>query len=222
MTGRMYNRMGFIEKVLLGILLGVFFIQYSCAPKKYLQDSAPFKGEVQIGVASWYGSDFHGRKTSSGEVYNMHDMTAAHRTLPLGTHVRVTNLENGKSTDVRINDRGPFVKRRIIDLSYAGAQALDMVDSGIAMVKVEVTKRPKQSVSQYTLQVGSFKEKKNAVLLKEELDKRYKDIYIVTTKIENSDYYRVRLGYFSSRESAQKMARRLTEDGYTVFTTRRD
>lgn len=152
----------------------------------------------------------------------MHDMTAAHRTLPLGTHVKVTNLENGKSTEVRINDRGPFVKRRIIDLSYAGAQALGMVDSGIAMVKVEVTKRLKQSDSQYTLQVGSFKERKNATLLKEELDKRYKDIYIVTTKIENTDYYRVRLGYFSSRESAQEMAQRLTEDGYTVFTTRRE
>jgi rare lipoprotein A len=95
-------------------------------------------GYRQKGLASWYGPKFHGRTTASGERYNMFDMTAAHKTLPFGTKVKITNLENGRKVHVRINDRGPFVKGRIIDLSYAAAKELDITRSGVVKVKLEV------------------------------------------------------------------------------------
>lgn len=96
----------------------------------------PFRDREMEGIASWYGEDFHGKKTASGERYNMYDLTAAHRTLPLGSRVRVTNLDNGEEVVVRINDRGPFKKGRIIDLSYEAARRLDMIDEGTARVKL--------------------------------------------------------------------------------------
>ncbi|HXI02760.1 MAG TPA: septal ring lytic transglycosylase RlpA family protein [Candidatus Saccharimonadales bacterium] len=96
------------------------------------------KGYSETGLASWYGPNYHGQSTASGERYNMFSMTAAHRTLPFGTLVRVTNLENGKAVSVTITDRGPFVKGRIVDLSYAAAKALEMTRSGVAKVRIEV------------------------------------------------------------------------------------
>jgi rare lipoprotein A len=93
---------------------------------------------AERGDASYYAQDFHGRKTASGEPFDMHELTAAHRTLPMGTRVRVTNLENGRDVVVRINDRGPFKRGRVIDVSYEAARKLDMVASGVAPVKVEV------------------------------------------------------------------------------------
>ena len=99
-------------------------------------------GFSQRGIASWYGGKFHGNPTASGEIYDMHAMTAAHKTLPIPTDVQVTNLRNGKSVVVRVNDRGPFLDDRIIDLSYAAAQALDLVGSGTGMVEVRALPRP--------------------------------------------------------------------------------
>jgi rare lipoprotein A len=101
---------------------------------------------VQIGVASFYGSEFHGRLTSSGEVYDMNNLTAAHPTLPLGTLVKVTNLANNKSVIVRVNDRGPFKKNRIIDVSYEAAKQLGFLNEGTALVKIEVVKYPQDSL----------------------------------------------------------------------------
>lgn len=97
-----------------------------------------FHDGVEYGEASWYGKKYHGRKTASGEKYNMNKLTAAHRTLPFGTKVRVTRLDNGRSVVVRINDRGPFVRGRIIDVSREGAKKLDMIRDGIADVRVEI------------------------------------------------------------------------------------
>jgi rare lipoprotein A len=93
----------------------------------------------QVGVASWYGPGFHGRKTASGERFDQNDLTAAHRKLPLGSEVRVTNLENGRTITVEINDRGPYAKGRVIDLSKAAARRLGMVDDGVAKVRIEAT-----------------------------------------------------------------------------------
>ena len=135
------------------------------------------------GVASWYGKKFHGRDTSSGERYDMYAMTAAHKTLPLPTNVRVTNLENGKSVILRVNDRGPFVKNRLIDLSYAAAQELDVVANGTAVVEVvalnsSYNKNAKVSQAQIAgnsqnvkmyLQVGAFGESDNAQKLADKL-----------------------------------------------------
>jgi len=104
--------------------------------------SDAWKGEME-GLASWYGEDFHGRLTASGEVYDMYKMTAAHKTLPLGTVVKVRNLENGKDVEVRINDRGPFVKGRVIDLSRTAGRAIDIRGAGVAKVKLEVKRWPK-------------------------------------------------------------------------------
>ena len=110
---------------------------YTIAGKTYYPTMVSV-GETFSGVASWYGQDFHGRKTSNGEIYNMYDMTAAHKTLPMNTMVRVTHLENGKNIVVRINDRGPFVKSRIIDLSHTAAQRIDMIQRGTAPVRLEI------------------------------------------------------------------------------------
>jgi len=173
---------------------------------------------VERGVASWYGREFHGNPTASGEIYNMYDMTAAHRSLPFGTQVMVTNLTNGKSVIVRINDRGPFIKGRIIDLSYAAAHMLDMVDVGVVPVKIEVLWRlASQKMEQgYSVQVGSFIDKENAEALKTYLDQNYRDVFISLFETPSQTFYRVRIKA-RSRESAQDIARKLMRDGYKVF-----
>lgn len=104
-------------------------------PNKINTDNA-----YQVGVASYYGKKFHGRKTANGEVFNMYKLTAAHRVLPLGTRVKVTNLKNGRWVEVKVNDRGPFIEGRILDLSFAAALELEMVKQGTAKVMIEITK----------------------------------------------------------------------------------
>ena len=119
------------------------------------------------GIASWYGDPFHGERTSNGEVYDMHSMTAAHRTLPFQTVVRVHNLDNGKKVQIRVNDRGPFVKGRIIDLSRAAAREIDMVGPGTAKVRLEIL-RIEAVIESLAIQVGSFTQKSRADALKRE------------------------------------------------------
>lgn len=99
------------------------------------------KSRFQVGLASWYGEYHHGRPTASGEVFDMAQLTAAHRTLPLGTRLRVTNLENGRTVRVRVNDRGPYVDGRVLDLSHGAARMLDMVERGVAPVRIEIVKQ---------------------------------------------------------------------------------
>lgn len=145
-------------------------------------------------------------------------MTAAHNTLPFGTYVRVTNLTNGKSVVVRINDRGPFVKGRIIDLSYAAAKKLGMSETGVAPVEIKVLKRfsPKKSSQRFSVQVGSFVEKKNAISLKRKLEKRYSRVFISEHKTSSQTYYRVRIRT-RSMESARKIAEKLNQRGYSAY-----
>jgi rare lipoprotein A (peptidoglycan hydrolase) len=109
------------------------------------------------GIASWYGPGFHGRKTASGDIYNQNEMTAAHKTLPLGSEVRVTNLNNGNTVDVEINDRGPYIEGRIIDLSRAAAGALDFVESGTIRVSIEVIADPTGTLLAEDEQVASYR-----------------------------------------------------------------
>ena len=186
----------------------------------------PTVGSRQIGIASWYGKNFHGKPTASGEIYNMYDMTAAHKTLPLGTEVMVTNLENNRSVEVTINDRGPFVKNRIIDLSYAAAKAIGMVGPGTARVMIEVLKTPGgQRVPNipsglYTLQVASFINKENADYLAAKLSRLVDNVYIVLYKTGETTYYRVRVGTFKSREEAIQEGERLTRQGYNILITK--
>lgn len=182
----------------------------------------------QSGKASWYGDKFHGKKTSSGERYDMYAMTAAHKTLPLGTYVRVHNLTNNKSTEVRINDRGPFVRGRIIDLSYTAAKELDVIGPGTAPVEIVALGKAQSSGGEgssayvpvdfyrgdFTFQVGAFGEKKNAARLKEKLEKKYMNVHIVPYDDGNRIMYRVRIGRASSIEQAEKFESLLIEQGF--------
>ncbi|NOR14684.1 MAG: septal ring lytic transglycosylase RlpA family protein [Candidatus Aminicenantes bacterium] len=172
----------------------------------------------QEGIASWYGPGFHGKKTSNKETYNMYDMTAAHQTLPFETHVRVTNLSNSRSVIVRINDRGPFVKDRIIDLSFAAAQALDMHNTGTAPVRLEILldRSPPLSSLKFSVQVGSFTTEANALALKDELKTGYQDVYVKKFQTSHKIYFRVRIKA-ETREAAQKLALRLQAAGYTAI-----
>ena len=165
------------------------------------QSQAPFTGVSQTGIASWYGPGFHGKATASGEVYNQNDLTAAHQTLPLGARVMVTNLENGSATEVLVNDRGPFAKGRIIDLSYAAAQSINMIGPGTALVRLDIIDSPMpieaiRSSLDYTLQIGSFSQLENAEQLRERLAKSFADVRITPLQSRETTYYRVHLGSF--------------------------
>jgi rare lipoprotein A len=173
---------------------------------------------VEEGTASWYGPGFHGRTTSNREIYDMYDMTAAHQTLPFGTHVMVTNLRNGKSAVVRINDRGPFVKERIIDLSYAAAIYLEMVDSGTSPVRIEVIPRlsPDPRESRFSVQVGSFTERENAEAMLRKLKPDFPEVYLSDFQTRTALYYRVRIRA-RNRAHALELARRLRDRGIPVL-----
>jgi len=177
--------------------------------------------EVQYGMASWYGPDFHGKPTSSGEIYDMYQLTCAHNTLPLGTQVVVTNLENGRALEFKVNDRGPFVKERIIDLSYAGAQILGIWGKGTAFVKVEVVGPLVEQIQRFSCQVGSFIDEIKAQRLAEELKRNFGDVYVTTVETLTQKYHRVRVGPFESRELAYGMAEKLSQMGLKVLVTSR-
>ena len=176
---------------------------------------------IQYGVASWYGGEFHGRATSSGEVYDMYQLTCAHNTLPLGTTVMVTNLENGRSLELKVNDRGPFVKERIIDVSYAAAQMLGMWAKGTAPVKVEVVNLAIEPVLQFTLQVGSFTDETNAQGLAEQLRRSFENVRVATVETPTQKYHRVRIGQFDTRDAALVIAEKLSQMGFKVLVTSR-
>jgi rare lipoprotein A len=174
---------------------------------------------VEVGLASWYGPGFHGRPTSSREIYDMHDMTAAHPTLPFGTYVMVTNLENERTAIVRINDRGPFVEGRIIDLSRAAASVLGMIGPGTARVRLEVLagyRETASSPSRFFVQVGAFSVQENAYALKRQLESRYEGVFIATYRTPKQVYYRVRMGA-RDRASAMRTAERLAGEGFPVI-----
>jgi peptidoglycan lytic transglycosylase len=203
----------------------VLALGITCGCALHRRESIPPRiKRVEVGWASWYGKDFHGRRTASGAVYDMYQLTAAHQTLPLGTSVMVTHLDSGKSVMVTVNDRGPFVKGRIIDLSYAAAQALGMVEEGVARVRLEVVDKKAAPISPpegpLTIQVGAFIDRSNAVRLMADLQKTYTDVTITELKTPENTYYRVRVGRFRTREEAYQIASRLAQEGYTAFMTR--
>jgi rare lipoprotein A len=171
------------------------------------------------GIASWYGHPYHGRPTSSGEIYNMYDMTAAHRTLPFGTQVRVHDLDNGQDVSVRINDRGPFVGGRIIDLSYAAAKAMGMVGAGTAMVRLEILNPTVlEAPGIFAVQVGAFRERSNADRLRDRIADRFQPVIIQSFDRGDGLYHRVRVGQESSEEAARELARQLVEAGLATET----
>jgi rare lipoprotein A len=177
---------------------------------------------VETGVASWYGGEFQGRPTASGEVFETNDMTAAHRTLPFGTNVMVTNLRNDRSVVVRINDRGPFVRGRIIDLSYAAARVLGIVGAGTAPVRLEILggseTPPAGPASGVWIQVGAFTVQENAYAIKRRLDASYRDVAVIRLQTDRATFYRVRVK--ADESTAPELARRLAGEGYPVIIVR--
>jgi rare lipoprotein A len=175
------------------------------------------RGYVAEGIASWYGADFHGLKTSNGEIYDMHAMTAAHKTLPLGVFVKVRNLRNGSEEIVRVNDRGPFVKGRLIDLSCAAARALGVEGPGTAPVRVEALgvqikdangqisyqPLPTYDIGSYAVQLGAFTMADNARRLAAEMKSRYGTSDIQEGDVDGQRYFRVRVGHYPSLDAAE-------------------
>jgi len=175
---------------------------------------------TQEGIASWYGKDFHGRHTASGEIYNMYGLSAAHKVLPLGTRVRVINLSNSRSVIVPINDRGPFIKGRVIDMSYGAAKKLGMVKEGLAKVRIEVIKTPDEKTVGYFLQFGAFTERQNAVAVADRLGYIGYPPRIVEAIINGRQYYRVRLGPFKSIKKARTLSQNFNAYGIDCIVTR--
>ena len=177
---------------------------------------------VQYGKASWYGDKEHGKRSASGEIFNRNAYTAAHKELPFGTVVRVTNRENGRRVKVRINDRGPYVGDRVIDLSYAAAKSIGLIRSGVAEVKIEVLSTPSERseslfVSLYTVQAGSFRSKSAANDLKRKLSRvTAEEVRVESFAFEGDTYYRVRMGRFKKRKDAEKLRAVLRKRGYSA------
>jgi rare lipoprotein A len=181
------------------------------------------EGYREEGLASWYGTEEHGKPTSNGETYDMYKMTAAHKTLPLDSQVKVTSKANGRQTVVRVNDRGPFITGRVIDLSYQAAMELGMVECGVMPVAIEVIqdapKIPERNTASidgrtYALQVAAFSDRGQAYILMNKLKKEssYTDIQPVQT--ERGFFYRLRTGRFQSREDAEAAKASFARLGY--------
>ncbi|MEX2262685.1 MAG: septal ring lytic transglycosylase RlpA family protein [Bryobacteraceae bacterium] len=176
------------------------------------------------GIASWYGHPYHGRRAANGEVYDMEEMTAAHKTLPFGTWVRVLNLENNRTVEVRITDRGPFIDDRIIDLSRAGARAIDMIGPGTARVRVEIVgPRAGQAAERYAVQIGAFRDRANAERLKKKMERDYGTAQTVMREGE-PPMWRVLVGVEPTLDGARALAQRLrtSKETSSAFVVRLD
>lgn len=210
----------------------------------------PEPGATQTGIASWYGPGFHGRQTSSGEIYDQYAMTAAHQTLPHGMRVRVTNLANQQAVIVRINDRGPFVDDRIVDLSYAAAQQLDMVGPGTVPVRLEVLDRnvpllaararaapppepepepvfaraaavSRPVASRYEVQVGTYAAYQRARRTQLALGGAIDRVHLALIDAPDARYYQVRVGPFANVDDASRAARRIVDLGFPALVIAR-
>ena len=166
-------------------------------------------GSVETGLASWYGHPYHGRAAANGEIYDMEKLTAAHRTLPFGTWVRVRNLQNDKAVDLRIIDRGPFVEGRIIDVSHAAARQIGLIGPGVAKVRMEVISAPREAAeARYAVQVGAFRDRRNAERLRKDMEKRYGAARMVLRE-GNPAIWRVLVGDAPSESAAEELAARV-------------
>jgi rare lipoprotein A len=177
----------------------------------------------ETGLASWYGHPYHGRAASNGEIYDMEKLTAAHRTLPFGTLVHVTNLANNKSVDVRIIDRGPFIDGRIIDLSHAAAQAVDLIGPGIAQVRLDILSAPQNTSADnwYAVQAGAFRDKDRAERLRVTMEREYGSARLVL-RPGSPSFWRVLVGRESTEEAAGVLAERLRAEVGPAFVVRLD
>lgn len=200
-------------------LFAVTLVALSIAACKSKTATPPAPGNLQTGVASWYGDPFNGRPTASGEIFDMHKLTAAHRTLPLGTTVRIENLANHQTVDVKINDRGPFVAGRIIDLSWAAGQQITM--PGIANVTLQILSTPPTRAAPiYAVQAGSFPDRASAVALRETMSQKYGTARIVFRGRDQS--WRVLVGIYATEQSANAVAPEINQQAAPAFVVLAD
>lgn len=203
-------------RTVLGTVLIALFLA-GCAHKHRAQSVPPPPGPVGVGyaetgIASWYGNPYHGRRAADGEIYDMETMTAAHRTLPFNTWVRVQNLENHKTAEVRIIDRGPFVDGRVIDLSRAAARELQVLGPGTARVRLEVIRVPATTgPGVFAVQVGAFQDRRNAERVRSQMAKRYGAAQLCLRE-GNPKLWRVLVGAESTESAAAELAGRIRHD----------
>ncbi len=194
----------------MGLVLICFILSgcFANSPKSpFLNTQHPLHG-----MASWYGPSFHGNPTANGEPYDMWALTAAHRTLPFGTWVKVSKIETGKTVTVRINDRGPFMKGRIIDLSYAAARELAMIGEGTAEVELRIVGSHKTSNPtgdppiHFWVQAEAFTTLREAMILQEQLSRKFDQVRVRTVNLPSGEWHRVQVGIFPSKKRAQTVA----------------
>ena len=179
---------------------------------------------IETGLASWYGPPYHNRRGSDGHIYNMNAMTAAHRTLPLGSIVRVTNSKTGNSAIVRITDRGPFIKGRMLDLSLAAAKKVDVWKAGVTTVRIEVlqTPAPLSTGGRWAVQIGAFKDEEGATNLAEHLSRRYQTAKVSSFSSPVGDWWvKVRVQH-DARDRAEKIVSETQTSEGTIFLVRLD
>ena len=211
--------------LLAALLAALVALSAGCRGKKRAPraPAAPQPGWTETGIASWYGHPYHGRQASSGEIYDMEQLTAAHRTLPFGSIVSVTNLDNGRTVTVRINDRGPFVEGRILDLSRAAARQLGIIGPGTALVRLRLLGYANPEAARtpplYTIQAGAFADRRNAERFRQRLLKRYEPVDIAASA-SSPVLYRVYVGRFGDMAEAEAAAARLRRDVRDVFIVR--
>lgn len=208
---------------ILIIALGIIVLT-GCGMSKETLDAEYSSTEnaraIENGVSSWYGPNFHGKLTANGEIYDMNGITAAHRTLPFGTILLVENLDNGKTVQVRINDRGPYAKNRIIDLSKGAAERIEMIGPGTARVRLyllegdlENSRVTDLKVPTYTVQLGSYKDIQQAELHIQKIN----GSRIETIETNDSTFYRVYFGTYTDPEEAREQMQRLNTMGHAGF-----
>jgi rare lipoprotein A len=220
---------------LLGWLLFLAALS-GCAHKKHARHippppppaAAPSLGDTETGIASWYGKPYHGRPAANGEIYDMEKLTAAHRTLPFNTWVRVYDLDNNKTVEVRITDRGPFIEGRIIDISHAAAREIEMIGPGIARVRVEIIRAPEgESRSQspggspsqspggspglFAVQVGTFRDRGNAERVRGRMEALYGSARLIQ-RAEKPGFWFVLAGREASEDAAKALAWRIRQN----------
>ncbi len=211
----------------------------SCAKKKHMVSRLPASAarvsSTEVGLASWYGYPYHGRVAANGEVYDMEKMTAAHRTLPFGTWVRVTNMQNGKTVEVRITDRGPFIAGRVIDLSRAAARDIELIGPGVAQVRIDLIASrsapamlplPGPSAAPviagwFAVQVGAFQDRERAESLRAELGRQYGTARVVYRDGKPA-MWRVLVGIEKTMDAANLLAQKLQVEVGSGFVVRLD
>jgi rare lipoprotein A len=211
---------GHATRAFLVLSLLLALLSVACSANRKPAPLPTAHAPLQRGTASWYGPTFQGHRTANGERYDMHRLTAAHPSLPFGTQVEVRNVRNGRSVKVRVNDRGPFSRKRIIDLSYAAAKEIGAVVSGTAMVELFLAPGESEEPppARYTVQVAAFSEEERAEALRKELNPMYPETVVTSDGI----WSRVQVGVFDDRDQADSLRRELAAIGLSsiVVATR--